>query len=259
MVNQKQRCRAKNPATCRTHGQPLAPIPEMYQTIEPVFNTDEEHFNELKYIQKATTYLKTLTPEQVKALQGYVIADYNDINSALYGNSKASTETKTSIKHLDAALKNAPQAPPVLWRSLSGFELPKNFNKQNYKPGDVLKFKGFTSTSETPSALMHIPNDMTWYMRETPSDEYQYDPNFKYRVMLPEKYAEERKAQNVLFMIKTRKAAPVSVLRSTTAEQEWLIPRNTEYRITEIHENRTLSGENHRTSTRATIYVLEEV
>lgn len=256
-------CRSANPANCKFHGvpkstKPLAPTPEIYKQIPQDFNLDNEKFDETKYIGNCTEYLNQLDKEEITSVNQYVQADYNYINSALYGNTPATAKIKNQIRLLDAALTKAPEAPPVLWRSLSGFELPNKFREQNHQLGDVLEFKGYTSTSETPSALMHIPNDLTWYMRETPDDEWEHDPKMTYKVVLPKGY-EDQPAKNVFFMIKTRTAAPVSVLRGTTAEQEWLIPRGKKFRITNIHENKTVSGYHMRNGTRATIYEVEEI
>ena len=256
----KTACKAKNPTTCRYHAQflsPLPPIPERYTTIPEELKLDEEKFDDHKYVWECTKFLKTLTPEELESTNRYVQEAYYPINDTLYGNRPSKEEIRQHIKNLDSALSKAPEAPPLLWRSLSGFDLPTLFQSKNHQPGDIIEFKGYTSTSQTPSALMHIPNDLTWYMRETPDEEYEYHPQLKYRVMLPSTYS-ETPAKNVLFMIKTRKAAPVSVLRGVTAEQEWVLPRGLKFRITKIHENRTLTGSLMRNNTRATIYEIEE-
>lgn len=256
-------CRSANPANCKFHGvpktsKPLPSTPEIYRNIPQNFNLDTEKFDETKYIGNCTKYLNQLNEEEITTMNKYVQTDYNDINSALYGNTPKTAKINNQIKLLDSALTKAPEAPPLLWRSLSGFNLPNNFREQNHQKGDILQFNGYTSTSETPSALMHIPNDLTWYMKETPNDELERDPHIKYKIVLPEGY-QNQPAKNVFFMIKTKTAAPVSVLRGTTAEQEWLIPRGKKFRITNIHESRNVTGYHMNTGTRATIYEIEEI
>lgn len=256
-------CKAKNPSTCRYHGNPnqvgsIFATPEMYKTIPSQINMDEEKFDDMNYIAASTGYLKPLPEKEIKALSHYVQSGYDEINSALYGNTPMSSEIEEYVFHLDSALTKASQAPPVLWRNLSGFNLPTKFLNEKHKVGDTISFPGYLSTSQTPSAIMHMANDTTWYMRETPADELEHDPNFEYRIIPPASYT-SAPARNVMFMIKTRTAAPVSVLRGHVAEQEWLVPRGKTFKVTAIHNDRLLTGDSMSNGTRANVFVLEEI
>lgn len=217
-------------------------------------------FDEAGYRSKAQSFLQERTTEEIDALKGYVISDYDPINSALYSGKRKNTTVASLVRNLDSALEKAPEAPTTLWRSLSGFDLPKDFIAASHKVGDVIQFKGFVSTSETVDALMHIPSDVSIYMKEHPDDDWPTDPNFKYRVVAPEEYTDGA-ARNVLLKINAKKAAPVSALRDTVAEQEWLLPRGKKFKVRAIHQNVDISDlENIRNrGTRAQIFELEEV
>jgi len=217
-------------------------------------------FDESKYLHETAEFFKNLSEEEIEALKGYTSFRYGELNGALYEGKARKKSIVSDVKALDSALLKAPKAPELLWRSLSGRTLPTEFNNKKHKVGEIIHFSGFTSTSETPDALMHIPNDTSYYMEDVPSDEWETDPNFTYRVV-PTKDYTEGPARNVLFKIHAKKAAPVSSLRSVLAEEEWLLPRDSKFRIVAVHRNVNIGELNHLRSnnTRAQVYEIEEV
>ncbi len=209
-------------------------------------------FDEQRYMNEAQLFISELSNEEKEALKDYVISGYQSMNEALYSG-KSLTNT---IKLVDSALaKYKGDHPDILWRSIIG-STARLYD--NTKVGDVIEFKGFTSASETPDALMLIPNDLSIYMNETLSSEWETEGN-SYRVKLPKSFS-DKSPSNVLFQIKSKRAAPVSEFRSTLAEEEWLIPRGKQFRVIGIHANVAIGNLNHLyNGTRARVIELQEI
>ncbi len=219
-----------------------------------------ENFDRDRYLAETKQFFDQVSADELEALKGYTATRYGDVNSALYEGKARRKAIAQEVRALDAALEKAPAAPKELWRSLSGRTLPQEFNAKKHKVGEIIHFPGFTSTSETPDALMHIPTDTDYYMSEVPSSEWEHDPNFTYRVTPTTQYTEGA-ARNVLFKIKAKKAAPVSTLRSVLAEEEWLLPRDTKFRLVAVHRNVNIGDLEHIRfkRARAQVYELEEI
>lgn len=217
-------------------------------------------FQEGRYLSESKEFFSKLTEDETEALKGYTSVRYGDLNSALYGGRSRKKSIQVEIKALDAALSKSREAPKNLWRSLSGRDLPQNFNAENHQVGEVIHFSGFTSTSETPDALMHIPSDTVFYMAEVPFEDQKTDPTNEYKVLPSKEYTDGR-ALNAIFKINAKRAAPVSTLRSVLAEQEWLLPRDLNFRITAIYRNVEIGElEGIRSQgTRAQVYEIEEI
>lgn len=216
-------------------------------------------FSEEVYRAKAKEFFDQCSEDETDALRGFANSSYYDINLALYGG-KGRKKVANLIHALDSALLKAPEPPKALWRSLSGFDLPRDFIKEGHEAGETITFKGYMSTSETPDALMHIPNDLAFYMKDTPSDEWVDDPNRMFGVLAGKEYT-DGPALNAFFKINAKQAAPVSVMRQTVNEQEWLIPRGKRFRITKIHRNVSVGDLKYLRSsdTRAQIFELDEI
>jgi hypothetical protein len=221
---------------------------------------EQPDFSEDDYRKRSTDFLSELSVDEVQALADYTLSDYADLNEALYKGNSRKKRVKELVTHIDSAMKSAPEAPKNLWRSLSGFDLPQQFIGEGKAVGDVVAMKGYTSTSQTPDALMHIPSDTSFYMREVPEDLQERDDHFIPR-LVPSKEYTEGPARNVLLKINTKKAAPVSTLRSTVNEQEWLIPRGKKFRIVAIHRSVDIGELEYirGRGTRAQVFELEEI
>ena len=237
--------------------QPVLSKPlNLSQTVD----MDAQVFDEQKYIENCYEYFEDLDDEDKKALTDYVQDRYGDINDALYGNLEMTPEIEKEIVALDKALaKNSHKAPKTVWRSFGGGNLNKEFHERGYKVGDTVKFDGYTSTSETSSGLSGVLNSTTWYANETPSDEWQKKPS-GFGIQPTDEYGKNGdKGRSTVLCIRPKNAAPVSMLRGRSTEQEWLIPRGKSFRVSEIYENRELEGKNMREGTYAHVYVLDEI
>lgn len=222
---------------------------------------DSVKFDEERYMKLSNDFISKLTNSEKEALSYYVVEGYQEINESLYENGnefpKLNKNLKDKIEAIDNALKKYSGAPETLWRNLSGNTLPKNFVAQDHSIGDTLDFHGFSSASETPSAMSGVWNRQTWYMQEVPSHEWEREENSR-KIKVPETYMSEE-SNNVIFKIKASSAAPVSMLRGRATEQEFLIPRGRKFRITNIHKNAEITGGNMRSGTFANIYEIEEI
>jgi len=220
----------------------------------------EAPFNEVRYREKSENFLGKLTDEETEALHLYVHVAYDELNKSLYNEKNLKKSNEVLIHSIDSALTKAPLSPQILWRNLSGRDLPREFLKKNHRVGEIVVFSGFTSTSETADALYGFQTNTDFYMNDTPSDEWETYSDDSWRVKPSEEYT-ARAAMNMIFRIKTNRAAPVSTLRTTVNEQEWLLPRNGKFRITEIHPNVNIgklkSAQSHET--RAQIFEIEEI
>lgn len=248
----------KSMATIYPFAQPVLSKPlNLSQTVD----MDAQVFDEQKYIENCYEYFDDLDDEDKKALTDYVQDRYGDINDALYGNLEMTPEIEKEIEALDKALaKNSHKAPKTVWRSFGGGNLNKEFHERGYKVGDTVKFDGYTSTSETSSGLSGVLNSLTWYSQETPSDEWEYESEKSFKIKVSDEYGKNGdKGRSTVLCIRPKNAAPVSMLRGRSTEQEWLIPRGKSFRVSEIYENRELEGKNMRSGTYAHVYVLDEI
>lgn len=227
------------------------------------FDEDTPQFNEEEYVEKSYDFINELNDDEKLAVKNYVQDRYGDINSYLYGTPEEFAELDNideEIKALDAALaKNTIKPPKTVWRSFGGSNLNKIFHEQGYEIGEIVEFKGYTSTAETASGLTGVSNSLTWYSQEVDADEWETEDN-SYRIKLPEEYAKNgTKGRSAVLCIRPKNAAPVSMLRGRPTEQEWLIPRGAKFKVSEIYEDRTLEGKNMREGTYAHVYVLDEI
>lgn len=226
------------------------------------FNTDEQEFDEQKYIENSHTFMEALDDDDKQALRSYVRDSYHYVNSELWGKEpdESTYDIKKEVEALDRALVKSTVKPPnTVWRSFGGSDMNKIFHERGYKVGEAVEFKGYTSTTETPGGLSGVLNSLSWYMQESNPDEWETEEN-SYRVIVPEEYAENgAKGRNTILCIRPKSAAPVSMFRGRSTEQEWLMPRGSKFRISEIYENTSLEGGNMHPGTYAHIYVLDEI
>lgn len=283
-----RKCSAKTPEACRAqkaegmteqHFTNIQEAQQAYEEVmtkiypfsEPVLSKplnlsdtvdmDAQKFDEQKYIENCHEYFEKLNEADKKALHGYVQDTFDDINSALYGTREMTPEIEKEIVALDKALaKNSHKAPKTVWRSFGGGNLNKEFHERGYKVGDTVKFDGYTSTAETSSGLSGVLNSITWYMQETDSNDWEYESEKSLKIKVSEEYSKNGdKGKSTVLCIRPKNAAPVSMLRGRSTEQEWLIPRGAQFKVSEIYENRELTGGNMRDGTYAHVYVLDEI
>lgn len=248
----------KSMATIYPFAQPVLSKPlNLSQTVD----MDAQVFDEQKYIENCYEYFEDLDDEDKEIITAYVNDAFDDMNSALYGTVEMTPEIEKQINRLDKALaKYKGKSPKTVWRNFGGGNVNKTFHAAGYKIGDTVKFDGFTSTAETSSGIAGMMNNMSWYMRETNDDEWEYESETSFKVKLPEEYGENgSEGRNVVLCIRPKNAAPVSMLRNRPTEQEWLIPRGKGFRVSEIYENRELTGRNAHSGTYAHVYVLDEI
>lgn len=227
--------------------------------LPKIFNMEEEVFDEEEYVAANDKFRDKLTEEEVLALEGYVIEHYQEINEALYGKREMTKDVEKQVEVVDSALsKSEAKAPKAVWRSFGGLELNKEFQSKGYKVGDTVEFDGYTSTSETLSAIIGLKSATSWYMQETDPDEWETEPGNKYAVKVPD-YYKKNGMRNVLLHIRPKHAAPVSMFRGRATEQEWLIPRGAKFKVSEIYEDRELIGSRLMDETYADVYVLDEI
>lgn len=215
----------------------------------------EGDFDEAKYEELSDNYLDSLTDEEAQAVHDYVISGYQFVNEGLWrlGGSTEFTDTLN-----EAIWKYDGDTPKTLWRNLSGTDLPREFNDKEYEQGDIITFHGFTSTSETPGALGHLMSPLDFYFAENPMGETeQVEGKNKFHRKPPSSY---EAPENVVFQINGSSAAPVSMSRGKSAEQEWLIGSGKEYRVDSVEKGVTITGGNqHDNVATATVYTLTEV
>jgi hypothetical protein len=94
------------------------------------------------------TVSKGFTPAERAALAAYTGGDYDRINSALRGQSKASPETKKLIGDLTKALNRPLGKEMLLKRGLSSESLWNLASSGKLKKGAVIVEKGFMSTTK---------------------------------------------------------------------------------------------------------------
>jgi LysM repeat protein len=146
-----------------------------------------------------------LTVKERNAVKGYTASDYHDINKALRGASTPSPHELSQIASIDKALAKAPTPPPpeLVWRGISGSQAD-SFVK-SLSNGDVIKMKGFQSTSIRPGT------------------------------------AHSWGSGKAVFEIKPAKGAYVKVISHHEHEYEYLLPHGASYRVHGVAEV-TLGG-----------------
>jgi len=268
-------CRAEKPEGLNEHYSTLEEAQAAYESsqgktslsplkrplnLPKVVDMDAQKFNEQEYIDQSLEYLNSLNEEEKKALHGYVQSDYEDINSALYNGKELNPNLQEQIESMDSALaKYSGKTPKTVWRNFGGGKLNKEFHARGYKIGDTVDFDGYSSTAETSSGVMAMLNNLGWYTNETPSDQWQKKEK-GFGIKVSEEYGENGdKGRNTLLCIRPKHAAPVSVFRGHAAEQEWLIPRGKKFKVSEIYEDRELTGGHMKSGTYAHVYVLDEI
>lgn len=210
--------------------------------------SDPEHdFDEARYSAISAQYMFSLNDIEQNVMERYVQNLCDDLNEPLWRGREVPVEFQEDDKTLNSALhKYGGKVPEVLWRSLPGMNLQKDFAERGYKVGDSLTFPGYSSTSETLSnksgAAQHLLSENDYYLNFTPEDEQDWveDSNGWDVLNVPEDFA----VDNIMFkMSNVKTAAPVSMARNRATEQEWLIPKNTEYTITKIERVRIFQNE----------------
>lgn len=212
-----------------------------------VLSDPEFDFDENAYRAKSAAYMFSLNDAEQSVVERYVQSLCDDLNEPLWAGREVSTEFQEDDKTLNNALhKYKGEVPEVLYRSLPGMNLQKDFAEKGYKVGDSLTFPGYSSTSETLSnrsgAAQHLLSENDYYLNFTPEDEQDWVQDDRGRDVLnvPEDFA----IDNIMFkMSNVKTAAPVSMARNRATEQEWLIPKNTEYTITKIEKVRVFQNE----------------
>ena len=134
-----------------------------------------------------------LTYGEKDAISHYTGSGYQGINAVLRGTSEATEPMKDSINRMNSALAKSPTPPPpeLVWRGLSGNS--KEFIK-SLSSGDVVKMKGFQSTS--------------------------ISPNFAHNW-----------GSGAVFEIKPSKGAYVQTISFHKSEYEYLLPHGAEYKV----------------------------
>lgn len=228
--------------------------------LQKVVDVEMQQFDEKKYIETSTEFLNLLSDEEKEALTGYVQSDYQDINEALYNGEELNAKFKKQAELMDSALaKYSGKKPKTVWRNFGGGKLNKEFHERGYKVGDTVDFDGYSSTAETSSGLMAMLNNLSWYVNEVPDDQWEKKEK-GFGIKVSEEYGENGdKGRNTVLCIRPKNAAPVSMLRGRAAEQEWLIPRGKKFKVSEIYEDRELTGGYMKSGTYAHVYVLDEI
>lgn len=268
-MSSNTRCRAKNPTVCPYHGTPLS-----------VINLDKNDFEVDYDVVKKTNFSHSkafqffLTDKELKAIEAYCEQDYAEINRSLHGdlqNINPSIENKVAL--IDSALKKypKPRTPRVVYRagkpykdnrvghyeSFDSLEQAEEFYKTEFYVGKIVKFKGFTSTTEDPNCLV----DFT-----TPG----FDSHPPHSDMTREKYNMSFGTDgmsNIIYEIVTHDGVPLSSFGHTYSEkeQEILLPRDSQYKVKAVHTNKIMNFinrlpfQNKQDKRLVTIIQLEEI
>ncbi len=244
----KDRCRAKNPATCPHHGSTFSTI----DFSKGVFEADYSSIKKTN-LSHSKTFQFFLDSEELKAIESYCEQDYLQINRFLYGNQEyANLLIKNKIKLLDRALKKypKPETPRVVYRAgkpynankpghyekFDTLEQAEDFYRREYFVGKIIEFKGFTSTTEDPNCLVDF----------TAPGFDSHPPQGTNSEMTREQYNMSLGTDgtsNIIYEIVTRDGVPLSSFSHTYSEkeQEILLPRNARYKVKAVHANKLMN------------------
>lgn len=207
-----RRCPSSNPVV--KSGR--AVLSHLEADVHPV-SGDGQHSAQ-EYLQTSQEWVNGLSTEQRDAVEAYVNQEYSDINEALW---KGRGHEKT--KHLDEAL-DVRGEQRLLYRklALNGDRTEVAQQVSKFKVGETITFEGYTSTSQTPNAMIPLL---------TPP---LHDPE-----SLPDDLREELDTsyRNVVAQIVTDRGAPVSALSHMPQEQEYLLGRGHTFRVLKIQKD----------------------
>lgn len=232
-----------------------AELEESYRNIRKVEDTHEALPDDDASLQAYNEAYQALaaqaTPEELEALNDYTGILYSPIKDYLTepeayrsrfkeeaGYWEQKTKLEETMKHLDSFLAKAPREPKVVYRAITA-DTTKPFDgslewadKLGIREGEEVTFPAYASTSLDPSLMNHMTQD-----------------------------AEDL---SIVFVIETSRGAPVAptALRRNDArytqelEREYLLPRDTSYRVKKIQWDRFTHRDN-EDSEPLTVYLEE--
>ena len=190
------------------------------EVVAPVI-TDKTSVISILNSQRAKGFTSEAYPEQLDSLINYTngSGDYSLVNTGLrepgfWKNEKDIQKATKITKDIDTLIKNAPalDTPITTFRGISEKEIVDNLLE--LKVGDVFTDKAFVSTSLNPKIGTRFGRDKGVVLEITnPAGTKGIFP-IGYRAEVGEKLA-----------------------IGPGAESEWLLPRNTKFRITEVEGN----------------------
>lgn len=188
---------------------------------------------------EAEDWAKKLTPEEIETLQWYSREGYDDINGTLSSKDFSPTlsreELSESTALLDSAISKASSDKEVVvYRRHFFYD----------KNGDFASLTLEEKQALLPKGSIYKP---AFFMSTS------LDPN-----NAPFESTEDKKDFVALFQIKAKKAASLSVVaNSGSHEKEFLLPRDTEYRVVDNSKKVTIDDKGNRRTVVA--FQLEEV
>lgn len=172
------------------------------------------------YSRLSNDYLSLLSDEEKSAVTDYVNQEYQTVNEQLW----AGEETHPILPHLDAALEKGEAVRLATYRKPA---FPQGLTKDEEKElvehyttvGNVIDIKGYASTSVNSNAMIPLLNSPVRPNQWT-TDEWieQNDKTHK----------------NVVFQIVSDKGRPVSTVSHMPQESEYLLPRNTKWKVVRV-------------------------
>lgn len=213
------RCRAKNPARCRSPR-----CPGRGGASSTFLSPSLPHRDLLSTEKQASEeFIKDLAPVQREVLFDYTNQSYTDLNRALRERRPLSSEQKHMVRHLDAALSRTSERPPrLLLRSIrppEGCEDVDQWVKETFPVGRTVTFPAYGSTTVSPVSLVAM-------LRERPKPPRQFLWGTK------EEWEAETNAsvaRNVVLELVTKEGVSVSALSHMPQETEVLLPRGQSY------------------------------
>jgi hypothetical protein len=200
------------------NAKPGAIIPE--EVVAPVI-TDKTSVASILNSQRAKGFTSESYPEQLDSLINYTngSGDYSLVNIGLrqpgfWKNEKDIQKVTKITKDIDALIKNAPvlDTPITTFRGISEKEIVDNLLE--LKVGDVFTDKAFVSTSLNPKIGTRFARDKGVVLEITNPVGTKGIFPIGYRAEVGEKLA-----------------------IGPGAESEWLLPRNTKFRVTGVEGN----------------------
>ena len=241
-MSSNMKCQAKNPATCRFHGQHFT---STINFENGTFNSSSLNPSELN--KKSKVFELILTNKEKAAIVEYLEQGYTNFNKELYN--EQDTYYSSQIKLVDSALAKYEQLnkgeKKIVYRATKMYDASfgsdedlNEYLKTHYQPGDTITMKGFTSTTTNPEALFD-------FLTET------YKDVAKRYKQTQEEYSsiwegKDSGLSNIVYEIETPSGAPVSSFGHTYGdkEQEYLLPRNKTFKIVEVIPQTKLNNPN---------------
>ncbi len=217
------------------------------------------------------SFYKSLTIEEKAAITGYLDQDYMKITPLLYGDQTYSTPARLNqIRLIDKILERyhsnpANHNPKTVLRTTKIMET-KYTNQQEldqdlktlYPLGTLITLKGFTSTTQNKDALFDFlpPGFADSSKKGLYAAKTQEAWNRPYD-------GQDTSFNNLIYAIETPNGLPVHSFGHFHAnkEQEYLLPRNKQYKITKVEPYVEVEKEipDHRQKVHATIIHLTQI